>query len=308
MTSPSIPESSSIPSSSAAAAASTSAAAASGSAAPSPAAGEEPRLHPWTRYVAIGDSFTEGIGDPSPESTGGHRGWADRVAEELARSREDFAYANLAIRGRLLDQIIDEQLEPALELHPDLITICAGGNDVIRPGGDPDRLAEKMDAAIEALTSGGATVVLFTGPDLGTTPVIGSVRGRVAIYNENLRTVAARHHAVIADTWALRELSNREMWAPDRLHFSPLGHHTIAAMVLDTLGVPHTLQPLEPKPIPARNWRTARTEDLTWAREYFVPWVVRRMRHRSSGDGIAAKRPDAGPIFGGPGMPPGSAD
>ncbi|WP_461170460.1 SGNH/GDSL hydrolase family protein [Arthrobacter sp. Z1-15] len=302
MTSPSMPQDSSLPSSTSAA----EAAAVADSAAE--AAVEEHQVHPWTRYVAMGDSFTEGIGDPNPDSPGGHRGWADRVAEELARDRDGFAYANLAIRGRLLDQIISEQLQPALDLKPDLVTICAGGNDVIRPGGDPDKLAEKMDAAIARLAGSGATVVLFTGPDLGTTPVLGSVRGRVAVYNENLRTIAARHDIVIADMWALRELSAREMWAPDRLHFSPLGHHTIAAMVLDTLAVPHTLEPLEPKPLPAKSWRTARTEDLTWAREYFMPWVVRRVRHRSSGDGIAAKRPLAGPIFGGPGMPPGSAD
>ena len=297
-----MPQDSSLPSSTSAA----EAAAVADSAAE--AAVEEHQVHPWTRYVAMGDSFTEGIGDPNPDSPGGHRGWADRVAEELARERDGFAYANLAIRGRLLDQIISEQLQPALDLKPDLVTICAGGNDVIRPGGDPDKLAEKMDAAIARLAGSGATVVLFTGPDLGTTPVLGSVRGRVAVYNENLRTIAARHDIVIADMWALRELSAREMWAPDRLHFSPLGHHTIAAMVLDTLAVPHTLEPLEPKPLPAKSWRTARTEDLTWAREYFMPWVVRRVRHRSSGDGIAAKRPLAGPIFGGPGMPPGSAD
>ncbi|WP_442860539.1 SGNH/GDSL hydrolase family protein [Arthrobacter sp. zg-Y820] len=264
--------------------------------------------HPWHRFVALGDSFTEGIGDPNPDSPGGHRGWADRVAEELARDRDNFAYANLAIRGRLLNKIIEEQLQPALDLRPDLVTICAGGNDVIRPGGDPDKLAEKMDAAIARLAGSGATVVLFTGPDLGTTPVLGSVRARVAVYNENLRTIAARRDVVIADMWALRELSNREMWAPDRLHFSPLGHHTIAMMVLDTLAVAHTLEPSEPKPLQAKNWRTARTEDLSWAREYFMPWVVRRVRHRSSGDGIAAKRPDAGPMFGGQGMPPGSAD
>ena len=301
MTSPSMPQN--PPSSSVSAA---EAPAVAGSAAE--AAPEEHPVHPWTRYVAIGDSFTEGIGDPNPESPGGHRGWADRVAEELARDAENFAYANLAIRGRLLDQIISEQLQPALDLNPDLVTICAGGNDVIRPGGDPDKLAEKMDAAIGRLSGSGATVVLFTGPDLGTTPVLGSVRGRVAVYNENLRTIAARHDIIIADMWALQELRARDMWAPDRLHFSPLGHHTIAAMVLDTLAVPHTLEPLQPKPLPVKNWRTARTEDLTWAREYFMPWVVRRVRHRSSGDGIAAKRPLAGPIFGGSGMPPGSAD
>ncbi|WP_374200076.1 SGNH/GDSL hydrolase family protein [Arthrobacter sp. zg-Y1110] len=264
-------------------------------------------LHLWSRFVAMGDSFTEGIGDPNPDSPGGNRGWADRVAEELASGQPDFSYANLAIRGRLLNQIIDEQLEPALALKPDLVTICAGGNDVIRPGGDPDRLAERMDGAVARLRGSGAGVVLFTGPDLGSTPVLGGVRGRAAIYNENLRTVAKRHGAVIADMWALRELNDPQMWAPDRLHFSPLGHHTIAAMVLDTLQVPHSLQPLETKPLPAKNWRTARSEDMVWAREFLFPWVVRRVRHQSSGDGISAKRPEAGPMFG-QRMPQGSAD
>ena len=94
--------------------------------------------HPWSRYVALGDSFTEGIGDPEPRSPGGHRGWADRVAEVLSSQTDDFAYANLAVRGKLIKQILDEQVEPALALRPDLITISAGGNDVIRPGTDPD--------------------------------------------------------------------------------------------------------------------------------------------------------------------------
>jgi len=263
--------------------------------------------HPWSRFVAIGDSFTEGIGDPDPDSPGGYRGWADRVAEELSRGHEDFAYANLAIRGRLLQQIIDEQLEPALALNPDLISFCAGGNDVIRPTSDPDALAEKIDVAIAKLAASGATIVLFTAPDIGSTPVIGSARGRAAIYNENLRTVAARHDAIIADMWALRQLKDPRMWAEDRLHFSPLGHHTVAAMVLDALNVEHSLHPEIPKPLPPKNWRTARAEDLVWARQHLVPWVLRRLRHQSSGDGITAKRPTAGPIFD-PGMPPGAGE
>ena len=96
--------------------------------------------HPWSRYVALGDSFTEGIGDPEERSPGGHRGWADRVAEVLGSSTEDFAYANLAVRGRLLKQIIDEQSEAALALRPDLISVSAGGNDIIHPGTDPDEV------------------------------------------------------------------------------------------------------------------------------------------------------------------------
>jgi lysophospholipase L1-like esterase len=247
--------------------------------------------HPWSRYVALGDSFTEGIGDPEPASPGGHRGWADRVAEVLASQTDDFAYANLAVRGRLLQQVLDEQVDAALELQPDLITISAGGNDIIRPGTDPDEVAARLDGGIRRLRRDGATVVLFNGPDIGGTPVLGRIRGKVAIYNENLHTVAKRHDAIVADMWALRELRDPRMWAPDRLHFSPVGHQTIACMVLDSLAVEHDLAPFDDQPLPKQPWRRARIEDVAWAREYFAPWIVRRIRHRSSGDGIQPKRP-----------------
>jgi lysophospholipase L1-like esterase len=247
--------------------------------------------HPWSRYVAIGDSFTEGIGDPEPASPGGHRGWADRVAEVLSSQADDFAYANLAIRGRLLQQILDEQVDAALELRPDLISISAGGNDIIRPGTDPDDVAARLDGGIARLRQNGATVVMFNGPDIGGTPVLGRIRGKVAIYNENLHTVAKRHDAIVADMWALRELADPRMWAPDRLHFSPVGHQTIAGMVLDALNVPHDLAPFEAEPLPKQSWRQARIEDIGWAREHFAPWILRRIRHESSGDGRVPKRP-----------------
>ena len=247
--------------------------------------------HPWSRYVAIGDSFTEGIGDPEPDSPGGHRGWADRVAETLAGQTDDFAYANLAIRGRLLQQILDEQVDAALELRPDLISISAGGNDIIRPGTDPDEVAARLDGGIARLSRDGATVVMFNGPDIGGTPVLGRIRGKVAIYNENLHTIAKRHDAVVADMWALRELTDPRMWAPDRLHFSPVGHQTIARMVLDALNVAHDLEPFAAEPLPKKAWREARIEDIGWAREYLAPWILRRVRHQSSGDGVTPKRP-----------------
>lgn len=262
-------------------------------------------LHPWSRYVALGDSFTEGVGEPEPRSPGGLRGWADRAAEELSLSHEDFAYANLAVRGLLLRQILDQQVGPALALKPDLITLNGGGNDLIFRRSDPDKLSVRLDAAVELLASTGATVVLFAGPDWGATPVLGRTRGKVAIFNENLRIIAGRHDAVIADLWALRELTHPLMWDPDRLHFSPLGQHSIAAMVLDTLNVRHTLEPMMPKELPERRWREVRADDILWAREHLFPWVLQRLKQRIAEEERHAKRPNATPVFG-PGMPPGS--
>lgn len=262
--------------------------------------------HPWRRYVALGDSFTEGIGDPDQDHPGYHRGWADRVAQELAEQipasadpspeQHEFAYANLAVRGKLIDQIATDQAEAAIALQPDLISLCAGGNDVIRPGGDPDQIATRLDELVGQLAETGATIVLFNGPDIRDTPMMGRIRGKVAIFNENVRVVARRHDTLVADMWALRELTRPEMWDADRLHFSPIGHHTIARMVLDTLNVPHQLDPAEPAPLTPRTWRQARAEDARWAREHLGPWVLRRIRGQSSGDGRSAKRPEAGPL------------
>jgi lysophospholipase L1-like esterase len=256
---------------------------------------------PWKRYVALGDSFTAGLGDPEPMNPGGMRGWADRIAEEFNASRRDFSYANLAISGLVLQQIVDQQLGPAIALKPDLVTLSAGGNDLVFHRRDPDRLAVSLDEAVAALSATGATVVLFTGPDWGDTPIFGHIRGKVAVFNENIRTIAVRHHGVIADLWTLRQLRDPRMWDPDRLHFSPLGHHTIASMVLDTLNVPHTLKPLQPKPLPAGNWRETRAGDLAWATHYLLPWMVQRVRPHGGDGPPAAKRPEPGPVFGGPG-------
>ncbi|WP_017794321.1 SGNH/GDSL hydrolase family protein [Leucobacter salsicius] len=246
---------------------------------------------PWSRFVALGDSFTEGVGDPDADSPGGLRGWADRFAEVLASYDDDFSYANLAVRGRLIQQISDEQIGVALDLRPDLISICAGGNDVIRPGSDPDEVAARLDAAVTRLKESGATVILFTGVDTAFQPVFRTIRGKVAIFNENVRKVALKHDCIVVDQWAIEELQDPRYWADDRLHLNALGHHTIARTALDALGVPHHLTPLNPPLQPLHTWRAARKEDVVWAREYLVPWVIRRIKHVSSGDGITAKRP-----------------
>lgn len=246
----------------------------------------------FQRYVAIGDSFTEGFGDPDPDSPGGLRGWADRTADVLATKTEDFAYANLAIRGRLLAQIVDEQVEPAVRLRPDLITISAGGNDVIRPGSDPDAIAARLEPALQRLTATGATVVVFTGVDVRFSPVFRRIRGKVAIFNELLRGLADRYGLLVADQWSLKSIQRMDFWSEDRLHLNAFGHHEVARLVLDVLRVPNALEPSAPEPLPQRSWREARVEDLHWTREHLIPWIGRRIRGVSSGDTVLPKRPE----------------
>ena len=262
---------------------------------PAPSPSDNPGPHPWRRFVALGDSFTEGIGDPLPD--GGHRGWADRVAEVLASQVDDFAYANLAVRGKLIGQIVADQIEPALALKPDLITFSAGGNDVIRPGTDPDAVSQQFEDAVVRLRSGGATLVVFTGIDTEFTPVFRGIRGKVAIYNENIRSIADRYDCIVANQWGLKEVQDMRFFDDDRLHYNPLGHHEVARMVLRALNVPNDLQPMQPEALAPTTWRAAREKDLVWARSYLMPWVLRRLRHESSGDHILPKRPEPLPVM-----------
>ncbi|TNC23517.1 SGNH/GDSL hydrolase family protein [Amycolatopsis alkalitolerans] len=248
------------------------------------------------RLVALGDSFTEGVGDDDPSRPNGVRGWADRVAEVLAARDAGFRYANLAIRGRLLPQVLAEQLEPALAMEPDLVTLYAGGNDMMRPKVDIDALTDDYEKAVVRLRETGATVVLFSAADGVEDRLFRRMRGRAAIYNEHVRGIAARHGAVVVDMWAMRQLRDRRLWAPDRLHLNSLGHNEIAIAVLDALGVEHELSPSVLGPRPVVDPRVRRAEDLRWAREFLVPWLGRRLRGESSGDAISAKRPRLAPV------------
>src|SRR5690606_27420177 len=250
----------------------------------------------FSRFVALGDSFTEGVGDDDPDAPNGVRGWADRVAEQLAHHHDRFAYANLAIRGRLLQQVLDEQLAPALEMKPDLVTMYAGGNDLMRPKVAIDALCDDYEAAVDQLAATGATVVLFTGADGVEDPIFRRMRGRTAVYNEHVRLIAARHGALVVDMWAMRALRGRRMWSAARLHLGPDGHPPVAKAVLDSLGVPHRVAPVERGPPPATTAAQRRAENLHWARTHVVPWIGRRLRGTSSGDAVTAKRPEPAPV------------
>jgi lysophospholipase L1-like esterase len=250
-------------------------------------------------FVAIGDSFTEGLDDPLPGGT--FRGWADRLAQALAERAPGFRYANLAVRGKLLAEVIAQQLPRAIDMAPDLVSVAAGGNDILR-GADVDALAAAFDAGVARLTAAGCRVVIFTGFDPRIFPVIRLLRGRIAAYNMHLRGIADERGADLVDLWSMRVLADQRMWSADRLHLSPEGHHRVALRTCEILGVPQPEDwrvPLSPVPLaprPAAVWLAARRQDLRWAREFAMPWVNRRLHGTSSGDGLPPKRPALSPL------------
>lgn len=187
-------------------------------------------------FVAIGDSFTEGLNDPAPGT--GFLGWADRLAGLLAVEYPSIRYANLAVRGKLLRQIVAEQMPAAAAMSPGLISIAGGGNDILRPGADPDVLAELFDAAVARLCASGARVLMFTGFDPVAVPVLKLLRGRIGTYNMHLRAIADARDCYLVDLWSMRFLRSPEAWSQDRLHLTAQSHQRIALRAAEVLGLP----------------------------------------------------------------------
>ena len=250
--------------------------------APGDRAGDRAKI----RYVAIGDSFTEGVGDELPDGT--VRGWADLVAQGIADATgEPIQYANLAIRGRLLGRILSEQVEPAVALAPTLVTFNGGGNDMLRPGTNLSWIAGETERALRRLQSAGAEPVLLAGAN----PTASIPRGsRVSVKGDELvvaaSAIAERLGIRFVNNWGDPVLGARQYWSQDRLHLAPVGHRRVAANVLRALDfdVPADWE-VTAAAIPS----PTRREQLAYMREHVVPWVGRRLTGRSSGDGRAPK-------------------
>lgn len=251
-----------------------------------------------SRFVALGDSFTEGLEDePGPDRR--HRGWADRVAAALAVEQGRVRYANLAVRGRLLDQVVAEQLPVALELAPDLVSFHAGPNDVLRPRADVPAILERYDAAVGTLRAAGVRTLLFTVIErTGTGRTADRLGSRFAGFNAGVRATAARHGAILVDVAAVPALRDRRLWDSDRLHLAPEGHARVAAAVLEALGGPAgTWWRTELPGSPRATRRVALAADVRWVRVHLLPWVGRRLRGVSSGDGMNAKHATLVDVF-----------
>ncbi|WP_062378591.1 SGNH/GDSL hydrolase family protein [Demequina pelophila] len=240
------------------------------------------------RFAAIGDSFTEGVGDPLADGT--MRGWADLVAAGLAGAGRDVHYANLAIRGRLLETIATEQCDAALALDPppDVLTFNGGGNDMMRPGWDPARVEDLVSRVVDLAGQAGVRLVLLSGPD----PTARLPRGRVfARRADDLMEICTRlaqpPHVSFVDNYSDGEMRHGAYWSADRLHLNPLGHARVAARMLDHLGVPTVLPDRGDLAEPPRSV----AGEAAYMGRYVLPWLGRRVTRRSSGDGRPPKAP-----------------
>ncbi|MFF1572122.1 SGNH/GDSL hydrolase family protein [Leifsonia sp. NPDC058292] len=249
----------------------------------------------FSSYIAIGDSFTEGVGDDLPD--GRVRGWADFVALGLAMAASSSAasgaqpvtYANLAIRGRKLGPLLAEQLEPAIAQRPELISLNGGGNDIMRPKVSTESVVRQLEEATERVTSAGIHMLLLSGANPSDHLPMGNLVSR---RGDELDAAAhklfPREKATFVDNWADPVLRDLRYWSADRLHLNATGHARVASNVLTALGVPVPaewgVEEVAAAPPGQRSRRTAE-----YYRRYVLPWIGRRLTGRSSGDGRVAK-------------------
>ncbi|MGC4933669.1 SGNH/GDSL hydrolase family protein [Gordonia sp. DT30] len=240
------------------------------------------------RYVAIGDSFTEGVGD-EPTGPDIPRGWADLVAEGLAAAHDGIDYANLAVRGRLLQPIVTDQIDAALALDPlpTMVTLNGGGNDMLRTG-DLTALVELTRAAVRRCRDAGIRVVLLAGADPSDRLPFGdTLRHRGEYLTNEIATIAQSEDVEFIDLFHDTEIRRAGYWSADRLHLNSVGHRRAASLILRGLGVPAQ----SPERPTAGADADGFVGNLRFTTEHLLPWVMRRLRKRSSGDERVAKYP-----------------
>jgi lysophospholipase L1-like esterase len=248
----------------------------------------------YTSLVAVGDSFTEGMSDLLPD--GSYRGWADLLAGRMAAVTPGFRYANLAVRGKLIQQIVDEQVDVAAAMQSDVITLVGGLNDTLRPKCDMVRVRDLLTEAVERLAPSCKQLVLMRSPGRQG-PVLERFRPRMEELFTVVDELAGRHGAVVVDLYGAASLSDPRMWDVDRLHLTADGHRRVCEAVWQTLGYdPEDTEWRTPLPatVPPR-WVARRIADVRFTRQHLLPWIGRRLTGRSSGDGMPPKRPDLSP-------------
>jgi lysophospholipase L1-like esterase len=246
----------------------------------------------YSRYVAIGDSQTEGLWDG--DDSVGLRGFADRLAEIVDTHYPGLTYANLAVRGRRIRDLLDDQLPEALAMQPDLVTVCIGMNDVTRPGPYFDGALAELEDLYAQLALSGATVVTTTFPDIAQIIPIGRVlAARVLRINDEIRKAADWYDFRLVDLYAASSMTDPDTWSDDRVHGSSKGHALFAAAAAEALNLPGSNHDwAEPPGPPARQTlRSKAYSQALWTQNMLMPWLWRHVRGRSAGDGRGPRRP-----------------
>jgi lysophospholipase L1-like esterase len=256
------------------------------------------QTHPtYSSLVAVGDSFTEGMSDLLPD--GSYRGWADLLAGRMAARTPGFRYANLAVRGKLIGQIVDEQVDVAAAMDADVITLVGGLNDTLRPKCDMVRVRDLLTQAVERLAPSCGQLVLMRSPGRRG-PVLERFRPRMEELFEVVDDLAERHGALVVDLYGAASLGDPRLWDVDRLHLTAEGHRRVAEAVWQRLGYqPEDTEwhlPMQATPPPG--WAARRVADARFARQHLLPWIGRRLTGRSSGDGLPPKRGELLPYEG----------
>ena len=249
----------------------------------------------FQRLIVCGDSYSEGMTDEVID--GKYRGWADRVADVMADARPDFTYVNLAIRGKLLPQVVEHQVPVALTFvtgKDTLITFHAGANDALRPGYQASIAIPLYQETVRMIAKSGATVMLFTVLERTGNKGKGAElwEKRFSEFNRGVREVGAEVGAIVVDANQESFFSDRRFLAFDRLHLNADGHNRCAQAVLEKLNLPFDPAWRTPLP-PAKKtpWIVEKGVTVAWFIIFALPWIMRRLQGKSSGDGRSAKYP-----------------
>ncbi|MGY6021141.1 SGNH/GDSL hydrolase family protein [Streptomyces spinosirectus] len=227
------------------------------------------------RFVSLGDSLTEGVGDPVE---GGWRGWAALLADGLAEDPVEFT--NLAVSGAQTREVLELQTPAGLELEPDIASVVIGVNDTLRCTFDIHAVAERLDEVYASFTGRGATLLTACLPDPGSMLGLpGSLARPLArrqrAVNRVVHALSDRYGAVHLHAAEADWIMDRAMWSADRLHPGERGHRQLAVRFHALLAEAH--RTTGPAPSPAPEFPAPTTSaSLLWLATAGTAWVARR--------------------------------
>lgn len=185
----------------------------------------------WKHYVAIGDSFTEGIGD---EVDGVPlKSWVEHFAE---LHEPALKYTNLAKRGLITKEIREKQLEEALALQPDLVSLIAGANDILKGRWSLDEYKSEMKQIVETLSKSGVAIIIGNLPDFTARLPLPQEKKQIIIEqllqaNEVILSLSSEYNLDHIDFWNHPMSSDNTIWSKDLIHPNAIGYRKIAEMM-----------------------------------------------------------------------------